>query len=153
MIDVILQNTYTLADLKHRLRILKEYLEGQIFLSPSSLSVDDQTWVNSLPKDFLNQFNKDNLSGLFDRLEKELAKISPLVLYLSFNPDPETVSRLSLWLKNNLTQPYLLEIKLDPGLIGGCALVLQGIYQDYSLRARIQQQKNLILQEFKRYIS
>lgn len=154
-LETILLKTFTLPDLKHRLRILKAHLEAQVFgqTSPQTLSPEDSNWLNSLPPEFFKSFNKDNLSTIFQALEQEVNKISSLVLYLSFEPDKEALSSISSWLRQNLTQTPILEIKLDPGLIGGAALVKDGVYKDYSLRARIEDQKEVILAEFKKYIS
>lgn len=155
ILNLMMENTYTLPDLKHRLRILKEYLEAQVFSKNTSLSFDpeDSAWLNSLPSGLFSQFNKDNLPDIFTTLEQTIDKISPLTLYLSFEPNKEIVSAISAWLRQNLSQKPILEIKFDPGLIGGCALVKDGIYKDYSLKARIEEQKEVILTEFKKYIS
>lgn len=154
ILDIILQNTYTLPEAKHRLRILKEYLEAKIF-GNSTLSFEppDHAWLNSLPADFLKSFNKDNVSSAMENLEQQIKKLSPLILYLSFEPDKNTITAISLWLRQNLSQKPILEIKYDPTLIGGCALVKNGIYKDYSLKKRVEEQKDLILLEFKKYIS
>lgn len=155
ILSLMLENTYTLPDLKHRLRILKEYLEGQIFGQEitSMLSPEDQTWLKSLSSDLLNQFNKNNISSTMENLEQQINELHPLVLYLSFEPDQNTIKAIGLWVRQNLSQKPILEIKYDPFLIGGCSLVRDGIYKDYSVKARIEEQKEVILTEFKKYIT
>ncbi len=155
ILDIILTNTYTLSDLKHRLRILKEYLETRFFnkTGPNEISPADSKWFSTLSKDFFDQFNKDNFSQIFERLEKEIDKITPLVIYLSFDIDEQIKTRISSWLRQNLTQKIIFETRFDPNLIGGVALTFNGIYKDYSLRSKINEQKELILQEFKNYIT
>lgn len=154
ILDVILTNTYTLPDLKHRVRILKEVLENRIFGgSDLKLAAPDSNWVETLAKDFLSQFNKDNLYQLFDSMDETINNIPPLVIYLAFEPNEETKAQISQWLRSNLTKKFIFEIKLDPSLIGGAALVWQGVYKDYSLRTKIEVQKEVILTEFKKYIT
>lgn len=154
ILNLMMENTYTLPDLKHRLRILKGYLENQVFGNKDHIfDPEDSAWLNSLPADLFHQFNKDNLPDIFTTLEQTIDKILPLTLYLSFEPNKEIVSAISAWLRQNLSQKPILEIKFDPGLIGGCALVKDGIYKDYSLKARIEEQKEVILTEFKKYIT
>ncbi len=149
----MLENTYTLPDLKHKFRILKAYLEAQVFDSPHTLAPEDSAWLNHLSPEFFKSFNKDNLSEALANLEQQISKLLPLILYLSFEPDKNTIASISSWLRQNLSQQSILEIKFDPDLIGGCAIVKNGVYKDYSLRARIEEQKELILSEFKKYIS
>lgn len=154
ILNIILANTYTLPDLKHRLRILRAYLEDRVFGNKNQVfESQDENWLNSLPLDLLNQFNKDNLTSLLENLEQQINELHPLVLYLSFEPDQNTITSISSWIRQNLSQKPVLEIKYDPSLIGGCALVKEGIYKDYSIKAKIEEQKDLILQEFKKYIT
>ncbi|MBI4036681.1 F0F1 ATP synthase subunit delta [Candidatus Daviesbacteria bacterium] len=154
ILNSILANTYTMHDLHHRLRILKTSLEAKFFgMKLSPLPPDDENWLNSLPVQFLGQFNKDNFYAIFEELEKKIDQISPLVIYLSFEPTPEILQQINLWFRTNLNTRFIFETKLDPSLVGGVALVLNGVYQDFSLRARIQEQKELILTEFKKYVS
>jgi len=57
-----------------------------------------------------------------------------------------------VWLRENLDQPRLVfDFKVDPSLIGGCAFVYKGVYKDYSLRARISDNKDKIIGEFRKY--
>lgn len=154
ILDIILENTYTMPDLKHRVRILKNYLEAKIFNKTSIEETipDDSSWLASLPHDFLEQFNKNNISELFENLEQEINKITPLVIYLSLDMNEQVKSKISAWLRQNLTQKIIFETRFDPSLIGGLAFTFNGIYKDYSMRTRIEQQKELILSEFKKYV-
>ena len=154
ILSLMLENTYTLPDLKHRMRILKEYLEAQIFGNKDlAFDPEDSKWLTNLPTDLLSQFNKDNLPSALENLEQQINKLSPLTLYLSFEPDKNTIAAIYFWLRQNLSQKSILEIKFDPSLIGGSALVKDGVYKDYSLRAHIEEQKEIILTEFKKYIT
>ena len=46
----------------------------------------------------------------------------------------------------------LFELRFDPDLIGGCALVWKGVYKDYSLRAKIAEKHKEILEGFKSFL-
>ena len=154
ILDIILESTYTMSDLKHRVRILKNYLETKIYSKTSNEEIipADSNWIISLPKDFLDQFNKDNISDTFENLEQAINKIAPLVIYLSIDLNEQVKSKISTWLRQNLTQKIIFETRFDPSLIGGIALTFNGIYKDYSLRARINEQREIILTEFKKYV-
>lgn len=152
--DVILENTYTLPDLKHRVRILKDYLEGIFFkdMVPQFV-LEDQKFIQQLPIDFFQTVNPKNFEQFFEDLENQIKVISPLILYLPFEIGKEDVQKISLWLRQNLKYPPpLLEVKIDPNLLGGSALSYKGVYKDYSLKARIESQKEEILQSLKSYI-
>jgi hypothetical protein len=152
LFDIVLSNVYTLRELKHKLRILKSYLESNVFGSKvTDLPADDANWISSLPQDFLQKFTKDNLTKIFTDFENKIKTLSPLIIYTSFEPTAVEIEKIHLWLKQNSTQ-RLFETKLNPDLIGGAAFVQNGVYKDYSLRQRINEQKDLILTEFKKYV-
>ena len=152
ILDTILTNTYTTADLHHRLRILKLYFETKQFGGKFEFSPEDLAWLNSLGEDFFSKFTKENFYNNFLELEKKVSLLTPLIIYLSFEPESLQIESINSWLKKNLSQNILFDIKIDRELLGGAVLVYKGVYKDYSLRAKIQEQSGTILQEFKKYI-
>lgn len=154
MLNTILSNTYTTHDLKHRLRILRSYLEKKLFgnIEADDFSPDDLAWLNSLGENFYTSFTKENLYLVFKDLEKESQKLTSLILYLAFEAQTPQIESISQWLRKNLQTKLIFEVKIDPDLLGGTALVYKGVYKDYSLRAKIQEQAQTILAEFKKYV-
>ena len=41
---------------------------------------------------------------------------------------------------------------VDPRLIAGAALVWKGVYRDYSLRAKLEQKRQELLEEFRKFL-
>ena len=154
ILETILKTTYTLHDVKHRLRILKTYVEQKLFGSTEqteAFSPEDTSWLQSLGEDTFSQFNKNNATQIFEDTQKEIEKIETIVIYLPFQADTATLNQLGVWLKQNFTSSFIFDIKLDPTLIGGCALVKGGIYKDYSLKTKFHEQQDQILTEFRKY--
>ncbi|KKQ66709.1 MAG: hypothetical protein US86_C0004G0027 [Candidatus Daviesbacteria bacterium GW2011_GWA2_38_24] len=155
----ILATTYTKQQLMRRIKTLKEFLNFLIFeknnpKNPLEGAVD-KDWVESLGKDFYSKFNSSNVETLTKAVEKISEQIKVVLLYLPFsvtegNPNFDKVSQ---WFKKNLGELSIFEINFDPELIGGCALSLNGVYKDYSLRGKLSAQRNKVLaslSEFKR---
>lgn len=152
-LSTLLQTTYSLSLLKYRLRILRSYF-NQIFFNPASqepLTPQDTAWLQSLPKTFLEQFNKNNLSQIIAGIEGNISKLQILTLYLPFEINDQITGNLGQKVRTTFNQLLLLDIKYDPNLIAGCALVWKGIYKDYSLKAKIEQEKAQILDSFKKF--
>lgn len=153
-LSTILNNTFTLTQLKHRVRILKSYLLKALFggeIEP--LSTADLNWLKSLPTPFYQQFNKDNTYQILAELENNIQKIIPLIIYLPFETDDQAILNISIFVRQTFNQPSLvLDIKYDPNLIAGCALSWKGVYKDYSLRARIEERKGETLESFKKFL-
>lgn len=155
ILQKILENTFTLSQLKHKVRILHEYLSGKFFTSqetPQQFEPTDIIWINTLGASFFNQFNKDNISHIFEYLGAFIKKQKPLVIYLSFEPTEETISQIGLNLRKNFTNHQIFDLKADPKLIAGAALSFNGILKDYSMRVAIENKKKEILASFKRFL-
>lgn len=154
ILDTILKNTYTLPVLKHRLNILRSFLAKKFFGAKQDqpLSLSDQNWINSLPQESLESFNKTNLYEALNLVEKMAFNAQILTLYLSFESDEQSIKMLADKVRALLNHPILLEIKYDPKLIAGLALSFNGIYKDYSLRVKIEERKAEILGSFKKFL-
>lgn len=155
ILTTILKDTYSLTQLKHRVRILKAYLLKHLFASTtdSSPSPVDLNWLKSLSADFYHQFNKDNVYQIFTDLEKQITNCPVLTMYLTFEPDEMALPQIGSFARQQFNKPSLiLDIKIDPNLITGAALAWKGVYKDYSLRLKIGQRKAEIFQGFKRFL-
>lgn len=154
ILTTILQNTYTLTQLKHRLNILKSFLINSFFSNQTQVSLppSDLNWLKSLPPSFYQQFNKDNVYQIFADLENNIKSLQPLIVYLSFEADDSSTSQIGIFARKTFGSILLLDTKFDPNLIAGVALSFKGIYRDYSLRAKIEERKAEILEEFKKYL-
>lgn len=146
MLEIILENSLTLQGVYKNLRILKEYLTSQIYGSEKqNLEKEDTEWIKQLDKTFLQQFNKENLSTEFEKIISNLEKIPILIIYFAFQPDNEQIKSVWLWLKKNYPERIILDVKTDLSLIAGCALVWKGSYKDYSLKSKIEENRQDIL--------
>jgi F0F1-type ATP synthase delta subunit len=151
----VLENTYTKQELVKRVRILKSYIKDRIFSSTvtvDNIDASEIEWLSSLEVQFLNFFNKYNIDPIFKTLDEEILKVDPLTVYLAFEPDKQSIRSISHFLKEEYGRYILIDIKFDPNLIAGCALVWKGIYRDYSLRAKITSNRDEIIASFRRYV-
>lgn len=153
ILSTILKDTYSIHQLRHRLNILKNSLLENFFNSPSqSLTQADLSWLKSLPPALLSQFNKDNIYTIFGQLQKEITTLKLLVIYLTFEPDNDSLANIGNYTRKLYGLSLLLDIKYDPNLIAGAALVWKGVYKDYSLRAKIEEKKSEVSESFKKFL-
>lgn len=178
LIDPILAETYTKPQLIRRVRILQEfinyilfdyqgqktviatkmYIEGFLALHKDDLLKDDafvreSSWLESLDNNFWAQFNISNVNNLFKEIESYISGLRTVTFYLPIEFPDTQISSIGGWLKRNVSPSTIFEISYDPNLIGGCAISFKGLYKDYSLKGRINDNKEAILQslrDFKR---
>src|SRR5574337_127534 len=155
ILPIIISNTFTLYQLKHRLRVLKAYLLKAFFGGQNTQNPDahDLAWLSSLPQDFYKNFNKENVYQLLDELEKGIEKLTVLTVYLPIETTDNVSLQIGSYARKTFQNPnLLLDTKLDPTLIGGPAFSWKGVYKDYSVRAGIEAKKEEILQNFKKFL-
>jgi|SRR3990167_5861047 len=154
LLTVILQDTYTLSQFKKRLKILQSYFQQQFFrsLATENLTPRDSQWFKSLPKSFMESFNKDNLSQNLSSLNSKINSTPILTVYLPIDVSDEALDQIGSKVRNLFGENFLLDVKYNPNLIAGCALTWKGIYKDYSLHSRIGERKLAILQSFKKFL-
>ncbi len=155
ILNTLLKDTFTQTSLKHRLRILKTTLLKKIFGSEApneQLSAEDLNWLNSLPASLYEKFNKDNVYQTFEQIETEVNSMPLLLVYLPFEANDQAISQVGGFIRKNFTNLSLFDIKFNPELIAGCALSWKGIYHDYSLKAKIEEKKGQILENFKKFL-
>lgn len=156
----ILKDTYSVASLTHRLRILKSYISNHIFGNQKEeIAAGDTSWLSTLSPLFYQEFNTQNVTEIFTGIDNQINKLKILTMFLPFEADEKTIKEIGQYSRKAFTseggagyQMLLLDIKFNPNLSAGCALSWNGVYKDYSLRARIQARKDEILESFKRFL-
>lgn len=148
-----LTNTYSLPQARRRLSVLKNYLNEKFFNQPvneslSAISPEDEEWLKSLPEEFLKNFTKLNCQNQIEDLRTKITNLEPLIIYLPLQiPDIE-IDKIGTWLRKNTSQ-VIFDTKLNPTLLGGGAFSLKGVSRDYSLKLRIDAQREKILASMK----
>lgn len=159
IINTILHQTYTIQEISRRIRLLKEYVNNQLYkqtsidLNTLSSNGGDLNWLKSLPTDFFNQFNKADASEIFEQLDRFIAEQKPLLIYIPFEMPQDEIPKLGQWLRTTYGEDFLFDLKYDPSLLAGCSLVWNGLHRDYSVRKRIEDSQNEIIKEMNSFIS
>lgn len=153
-LKIFLANNYSLSQARKRLLVLRAFLSKRFFnsLDNTNISEQDLAWLNSLGEDFYKNFNKLNVYQMLGLLEKELNQIQVLTIYIAFDMPEDQLDQLGVWLRTNTKPNILFEIKHDPNLMAGSALSWKGIYKDYSIKLRIDQNRDAILASFKSFL-
>lgn len=154
ILETILKDTYTLYQLKHRLKVLRAKLSKEFFGNQmeENLPPSDLKWFDSIPKEILSLFNNSNYSDLISSVELSLSKIQMLTLYLPFEANDDAIREIGARARLFFGEQFLLNIKYNPELIAGCALSWKGIYKDYSIHKRIEDKRQMLTESFKKFI-
>lgn len=146
--DQLLALCYTQSEAARALRIIKDYLNQRFFSKPPTPkppSPQQTSLINQLGQSFFDHFQADKLADQITELEEEINQTKLVTIYLPLEMPPQELERLGQWIKANLGAQTLFEPKLDPSLIGGCALSLKGVYKDYSLRQLLKDNHEAVM--------
>jgi hypothetical protein len=84
-----------------------------------------------------HKINPQSASGLKEFINKILEKISAipvLSLTIAFEPNQETLNKLSEWFILNASKEVVFEIKVNPKIVGGATINFNGQFKDYSIK-------------------
>ncbi len=155
LIQPFLKDNYSIQQIRMRMNVLRTYLLSKFFkpgAAPEVLSPADQTWLDSLGKDFLAHFTETNVNQELDNLDKTFRQLQLLVIYVPVELPDQEINRLGSWVRTNFSKDLVIDIKFDGALIGGAALSWKGIYHDLSLRAVIEKDQAAITENLKKYL-
>lgn len=160
-LNQILKDTYTVGDFKKRYQFLKSRLQGEIFKSKEGEPEEKHEsakghaldgWFEHFDKKILDEVTNSNFSQINEYIENFLSGTNLIAIYFVFVPGDPQLKEVGDWLRENLKNPKLIfDVKIDPSLIGGCAIVYKGVYKDYSLRSKITANKGKLMEEFRKY--
>ena len=71
------------------------------------------------------------------QIRSGISSLPIITLTIAFAPKDHTITRISQWLATQLARPVVLDISVDPAIIGGVVILYEGMYKDYSLHKRL----------------
>jgi len=86
-----------------------------------------------------NNINVDSAADLnefFNKIQKKISSLPIISLTVAFDPNEDTLNKLSEWFSLNLKKQFLFDIKTDRKIIGGAAILTNGKYSDYSIKPK-----------------
>lgn len=109
-----------------RLTILKKSLYDK--------SVNAGSIPEEIEKDFLSSESKE---AYLKKLIESLNSLDTVQITIAFDPGPNTIILIKNWLKQNLKKTPLIDLKINPNIIGGVIIVYNGKYADFSVKKKM----------------
>ena len=106
----------------------------------SSVSADSAQKISqAFSKNNLDINDKDTVTGFFKNLKELAGKLNVIKLTLAFDPTAKTVENIHNFVKENIGTGYILEIEVEPDILGGSIIIFNGKYNDFSLKKSIEE--------------
>ncbi len=157
VLKALITSCYTIGQLHSRMMLLRDFLNMTLFRSdtafnPNLLTNEDKQFIDRLDKNLLAQFSNTNFGDTFKNLEAKIKAIKPLVIYTAVEIPEYEMALIGMYIRHNFRVDLVMDFKIDPSLIAGTALSLNGVYKDYSARNGVESHKQEIIEQFKTFL-
>ncbi len=85
-----------------------------------------------------------NVYEKFAKAEAEIRAIETLTLIVSAEIPDQELEKIYNQIKPLIKTPFLLDLRIEPGVLGGVAFVWQGKIKDYTIKAKLEEKRELI---------
>lgn len=89
--------------------------------------------IEKLEKEKIISENREQQSTFWEKLEKELQSLPVVKLEIAFSPEDDFLNKISQWFEKELRQKIILDLIINPKIVGGARLEYQGLFRDFSL--------------------
>src|SRR5579872_7245954 len=132
LFDQIIAYIRTTSDLNYVFSCLEEFIAT--FFAPKNLE-EQQKIFRKLPLEladiFIHAFanahitpeNQIGIKKEIDDLIDKLHACKNLQLTIAFQPDEETITYFSDWIKKNVRKDLLIDLKFDKAIVGGALII------------------------------
>lgn len=111
------------------------YLED---LGSKSLGLGDGASRFGVGDDLVNFFSKTKSAQILTLFKNKFVSTTLISLKLAFKPSSEFLKTVKAWFEENAGIKVLLDLSVDPKIIGGAIIIANNHYRDYSVLSRIQ---------------
>lgn len=160
LLQRILLHTYTKSDFYRTLDVVQEYLEHAFYNTDDT---DDSNHTERLVRyaesqgdilvaehlkgwgePVLSVFTRENLYEKLKELRNAFEGLPEIVVYAPVLFGKEEVLTIGTWCRENLDRNIVLNMQVEPTVVGGCAFVWNGTYHDFSLNYFFEKKKGEI---------
>lgn len=157
-------NTFTVTDMHRRLGLLRECVEVALFHESEIPfnevvitklqqrgSTGDVAAVTAWADAVFSAFTASTSATKMTALQAAIDELPVLALYIPVVFPDEELALIGQWCRIQCDPSVLLDIHIDPGVVGGCAFVWNDTYHDFSFRRKLAAHPNLITTELSTY--
>ena len=146
LFDQLMAYLRTTADTSMVLVCQEEFIDT--FFSPKKLEEQQQIFrklpreqanllINAFANEPITPVNQIRIKRDIDELTDKLRTVKNLQLIIAFQPSDETITYFSDWVKKNINNELLIDLRFDQSIVGGALIIAGGAYKDYSVRKNL----------------
>ncbi len=111
----------------------------------------DREALTALGTEWLDQISTDSLHEYVRGFREAIEQAPTMVVYVPCAFDAEAEAVLGEWCRAELAERTLLQLEIDPQVVGGCSVIANNTLHEYSLAARLREQPGTISKLLRAY--
>ena len=140
--DSIMHNSKLLSTInttedRNRLYSEIELVSAAIYKEGELVKVLGSQVSRTLAEHIGNETSTETLSRKISDLKKSLDELAVVKLTLAYEPSQSTIDKILAFLRQNLGEKIILEVKFESKILGGVIFEFRGLYRDYTLRTKL----------------
>lgn len=165
IISIILSNTVTTDDLTERLSLLRGYYQTKLFGGAEDQKLGIREYLKDQAtneehvqalEEWEQAFKRQQVTGKsvydsYELINKELGALPTTTVYVPVKFPQKELQGMGEWFRREVQPNMMLEVKVDAGTVGGCAIVWGSVYHDFSLRYAIRKKREEVIEMFNMY--
>lgn len=164
LLERVKQNTFSQEDMYRRLGVLRECIEYAVYTNTGKSqeeeckeflskieNQDDADAISAWGAELFNAFNQQNAANLLHDLQEKAHAMPLLIMYVPVDFPETEVKQMAAWVREKMDKDMLLELHVEPTVVGGCAFVWNDTYHDFSFHGRRQDVLDAIAEEMEKY--
>lgn len=128
----ILKDCYSRSEALNRLHQISHNFAKELFVDKKARKLDHDF---ELPKGITQK----NFDEEVAKSEEEIKNMALLTLYIPIDLSYKEIAEIGEKLRKDYKEEFLLDLRVDPTLIAGCALVWKGKMRDFSFKRKLQE--------------
>ena len=157
ILSVIQENTFTVADMQRRLGLLRQCIETSLFTESDipflevctnnllqEKNTEDAQAVIAWGETVLTSFTHDTVGTKMSAIQTAIDDLPVLTLYIPTEFPSEEIRTIGQWCRAQCDASLLMNVHIDPDVVGGCAFVWNDAYHEFSFRTRIKEHVGII---------
>lgn len=165
LVQVFCSNTYTVADMRRRLGLLRECVNRSLFSDQTIDPVvtftatlaahgreEDVVAVTAWGDQVMSRLTVATMQQQMAALQAAVDALPVMTLYIPVSFPESELALIAAWCREAIAPDLLFAVRIDPKVAGGCAFVWNNNYYDFSFTALSKKQPHIITRKLNAYV-
>ena len=160
--QAIMKGSFDKGTIIRRIGVARQYLE-QVYFTPNKqpfgewapkagIKKEDISILTELDGPFWDSFTRETMYKTLDEIRDTIGALPTIGLYVPHRPKSADEVLYGEWLRSKVNPQLVMDIHVDDGVVGGCAITADGMWRDYSIRYYMRKKREDVINILTTYV-